>query len=147
MAGALLLFVGCQFVFDDQDKTPQRIKDGTADLELTVTGRPTPETLAVIEKALVRLKDRDADGLADLAEDDEGAAKTAGGWVEKWGDAAQKPVVVDFDDDSIGTWITELKFEGERKPLLIDLKHKGGGKGDPDREIGVIMRPGYYDHG
>ncbi|QEU92306.1 hypothetical protein CP970_16590 [Streptomyces kanamyceticus] len=146
VAAVLLLFTACQFALGEEDKTPQYVKDGTADLELSVTGRPTPETLSVIEKALVRLKERDVEGLAGLARDDDGAKDTARAWVKKWGDAAQKPVVVDFTDDTISTWITELRFKGEREPLLMDLKHKGKDKGDPSREIGIIMSPGYYDH-
>lgn len=145
VAAALLLFAACQFALGEEDKAPRYVKDGTADLELSVTGRPIPETLAVIEKALVRLKERDAEGLAGLAEDDEGASETARAWVKKWGDAAQKPVVADFGDATISTWITELRFKGEREPLPIDLKHKGEGKGDPGREVGIIMSPGYYD--
>ncbi|MFJ2767446.1 hypothetical protein [Streptomyces sp. NPDC087300] len=145
MAAALLLFAACQFALDEEDKAPRYVKDGTSDLELSVTGRPMPETLAVVEKALVRLKKRDADGLAELAEDDNGAKQTARAWVKEWGDAAQQPVVVDFDDDTISTWTAELRFKGESEPLSIDLKHKGEGKGDPSREFGIIMKPGYYD--
>lgn len=145
VAAAAGLFVAGQAAFGEEDKAPRYVKDGTADLELTVTGRPIPETLAVAEQAVVRLKERDAEGLAELARESGGAESTARDWVKKWGDAAQKPVVVDFDSDTIDTWFVEFRFKGESKPLSVELRHKGAGRGDTSQGIGIVMTEGYYD--
>ncbi|MEV5978182.1 hypothetical protein [Streptomyces sp. NPDC052114] len=145
MAAAAGLFVACQVAFGEEDKAPRYVKDGTVDLELTVTGRPIPETLAVAEQVVARLKERDAEGLAELARESGGAASTARDWVKEWGDAAQKPVVVDFGSDPIDTWFVEFRFKGEAKPLSMEMRHKGAGRGDTSQGIGVVMTEGYYD--
>ncbi|MEU6127157.1 hypothetical protein [Streptomyces sp. NPDC047123] len=145
VAAAAGLFAACQVAFGEGDKAPRYVRDGTAELDLTVTGRPIPETLAVVEQAVVRLKERDAEGLAGLARESAGADATAREWVKEWGAAAHKPVVADFADDSIDTWTVELRFKGESEPLALDLRHRGEGRGEGAESVGIEMTEGYYD--
>jgi hypothetical protein len=114
----LVLLGGCDVL--STDKTPQRIKDGTSELDLSVTGRPTPGSLATTEHVLARLKARDVEGLAELAAENGGAKNDAKRWVARWGDAAQRPVTAEFlpgeKDASV-----DVRFPGERSTLSLLL--------------------------
>ncbi|MEJ8655030.1 hypothetical protein [Streptomyces sp. MS1.AVA.4] len=122
LAGALVLLLGgCDVTATD--KTPGRIKDGTAELELTVTGRPTPGSLATAEHVLARLKARDADGLAELAGDDGGTKDDAERWIARWGDAAQRPAAADFHLGEHEASV-DVRFTGERTMLSLQLTPK-----------------------
>ncbi|WP_336323752.1 hypothetical protein [Streptomyces lavendofoliae] len=137
LAGALVLLLGgCDALATD--KTPERVRDGTAGLDLTVTGRPTPGTLAVTEHVLARLKARDADGLADRAGRDGGTRSDAERWVARWGAAAQRPAVADFGQGE-KTASVEVRFAGEPSALILLLTP--GDRSDPygDR-FGVALR-------
>ncbi|MEU9982876.1 hypothetical protein [Streptomyces sp. NPDC050856] len=114
----MLLLSGCDAL--STDKTPHRWRDGTAHLELSVTGHPTPGSLATTEHVLARLKAQDADGLAELAGEDGGTRKDAERWVARWGDAARRPVTADFASPEKGTSV-DLRFRGERSALTLLL--------------------------
>ncbi|MDN3293397.1 hypothetical protein QWM81_04950 [Streptomyces ficellus] len=90
----MLLLSGCDAL--STDKAERRWKDGTANIELSVTGRPTPGSLSITEHVLARLKARDVDGLAEFAAKDGDTRGAAKRWVARWGDAAQRPVTADF---------------------------------------------------
>ncbi|MFI5772735.1 hypothetical protein ACIA74_30325 [Streptomyces sp. NPDC051658] len=123
LAGAAVLLVGgCDVL--NTDKTPERVKDGTAELDLTVTGRPTPGTLATAEHVLARLKARDAEGLAGLAAKDGGSDEDARRWVTRWGGAAQHPVTADFLPGEKEASV-DVRFTGERTTLTLRLKDNG----------------------
>ncbi|MES9590308.1 hypothetical protein ABWK57_15840 [Streptomyces sp. NPDC094045] len=120
LAGAaVLLLGGCDAV--NTDKTPERVRNGTSELDLTVTGRPTPGTLATAEHVLARLRARDAEGLAELAVKDGGTKEDARRWVTRWGGAAQRPVTADFLLGEREASV-DLRFTGERTPLTLRLK-------------------------
>ncbi|MEU2182948.1 hypothetical protein [Streptomyces thermolilacinus] len=113
----VVLLGGCDFA---DDKTPERVTHGTNELDLTVTGRPTPGSLALTEHVLARLKARDAEGLAGYADADDTARDDAGRWVARWGDAARRPAQAHFGlgekDASV-----EIRFTGERAVMSLLL--------------------------
>ncbi|MFZ4296887.1 hypothetical protein ACOZE3_03040 [Streptomyces cinereoruber] len=120
LVGALVLLLGGCDALSTGDKTPDRVEDGTAELDLTVTGRPTPGSLATTEHVLARLKARDADGLAALAGKGDGTREDAKRWVDRWGDAAQNPVRATSRPPEKGTSV-DLRFTGERSALTVLL--------------------------
>ncbi|CAL9560392.1 hypothetical protein SUDANB37_04641 [Streptomyces sp. enrichment culture] len=119
VAGTLVLLLGgCDALVTD--RTPERVRNGTSALDLTVSGRPTPGGLAVTERVLARLKARDADGLAGLAKESDSRESDAKRWVARWGDAAQRPATA-----HIGTGekdaSADIRFAGERATLSLLL--------------------------
>ncbi|MFE4330086.1 hypothetical protein ACFRQM_11645 [Streptomyces sp. NPDC056831] len=131
MGAAVLVLGGCDAL--NTDKTPDRVRNGTSELDLTVTGRPTPGSLSVTEQVLVRLKARDAGGLADLAAEDKGSKGDAKRWVTRWGKAAQHPVTAHFllgEKEST----VDVRFTGERAALSLLLRDNGY-----DDEYGVVL--------
>ncbi|MGX2996130.1 hypothetical protein JNUCC64_17910 [Streptomyces sp. JNUCC 64] len=116
---ALLLppLAACEFL-TGADHTPQRHKDGVSDLQLDVTGQPTPGSLSAVEHVLARLKERDADGLAELSTD--GDEKAAREWVRAWGGAAGLPMTADFVQGEPSAWV-EVAFEGRESKLSFSL--------------------------
>ncbi|MEU7283457.1 hypothetical protein AB0A69_32470 [Streptomyces sp. NPDC045431] len=118
-AGALVLVLGgCDAV--STDKTPERVRNGISELDLTVTGRPTPGSLALTEHVLARLMARDADGLAGLALEDGDAQDDAERWVARWGDAAQRPATADFSVGEKDATV-DIHFTGEASALSLLL--------------------------
>ncbi|MER7111317.1 hypothetical protein [Streptomyces sp. NPDC000229] len=118
MGVVLALLGGCEVL--STDKTPQRIKDGTSQLDLSVLGRPTPGGLATTEHVLARLKARDVEGLAELAGEDGGATDHAKRWVARWGDAAQRPATAEFLRGEKEASV-DVRFRGERSTLSLLL--------------------------
>ncbi|MEU6120242.1 hypothetical protein ABZ840_37600 [Streptomyces sp. NPDC047117] len=118
------------------DHTPPHVKDGRADLDLSVTGQPSSETLALVEKALVRIQKHDEKGLAKLSYDGKDADKTAAQWVAKWGDAAQKPITADFAVDPKKYVSVEIRFRGVQGVLPLTLEADT----DDDWTYGIVTR-------
>ncbi|CAM5714725.1 hypothetical protein SALBM135S_00803 [Streptomyces alboniger] len=114
---ALLLLAACT-----TDHTPPHVKDGRADLDLSVTGQPSSESLALVEKALVRIQRHDAEGLAKLSFDGKDAEESAEKWVAKWGEAARKPMVADFAVDPKTYVRVEIRFRGVKGFLPLTLE-------------------------
>ncbi len=137
LAGALVLLLGGCDAFST-DKTPERTKNGINELELTVTGRPTPGSLATAEHVLARLKARDADGLVEFAREEGETKNDAKRWVARWGDAAQRPATADFTlgekDASV-----DVRFAGERSTLSLLLMPEDESKPYDDRYV-VVLR-------
>ncbi|MET7362166.1 hypothetical protein ABZS76_27555 [Streptomyces sp. NPDC005562] len=104
------------------DHTPPHVKDGRADLDLSVTGQPSSEALALVEKALVRIQRQDEEGLPKLSYDGEDAEKAAEKWVAKWGDAAQRPMTADFAVDPKKYVTVTIRFRGVRGVLPLTLE-------------------------
>ncbi|WP_369212644.1 hypothetical protein [Streptomyces flavofungini] len=117
VAAAALLLGACT-----TDHTPPHVKDGRADLDLSVTGQPSSETLALVEKALVRIQQHDEEGLAKLSYDGEDAERTAEKWVAKWGDAARKPMTADFAVDPKKYVTVKIRFRGVPGVLPLTLE-------------------------
>ncbi|MEV3990854.1 hypothetical protein AB0J57_18280 [Streptomyces sp. NPDC049837] len=138
VVGALVLLLGGCDAFST-DKTPERTKDGTAELELTVKGRPTPGSLATTEHVLARLKARDADGLSELAQEDSGTKDEARRWVARWGDAAQRPATADFHLGEKEASV-DVRFAGERSTLSLPLMPKDEETPYDDRFVVVLHR-------
>ncbi|MFD0416813.1 hypothetical protein [Streptomyces sp. NPDC127108] len=136
LAAAALLLSACTA----KDHTPPYVKDGTADLDLSVTGQPVPKTLALVEKALVRIQRHDADGLAKLSYDNEHAKETADAWVTKWGDAAQKPMVANFLVSPKKYVDVTIRFKGVKGSLSLTLQED-----TDDWTYGIVTREGFYD--
>lgn len=132
----MLLLGGCDAT--STDKTPERTKNGVNELELTVTGRPTPGSLATAEHVLARLKARDADGLVDLAKEEGVPENDAKRWVADWGDAAQRPATAEFSlgekDASV-----DVRFAGESSTLSLLLMPKDESKPYDDSYV-VVLR-------
>ncbi|MDN3297336.1 hypothetical protein QWM81_25490 [Streptomyces ficellus] len=137
MGALVLLLGGCDAL--STDKTPDRVKDGTAELDLTVTGRPTPGSLATAEHVLARLKARDANGLAEVAGEDSGTEEEAKRWVARWGDAAQRPATADF---ALGEQeaSVDVRFAGERSTLSLLLLPKDEETPYDDRFVVVLRK-------
>lgn len=123
-----------------EDHTPPYVKDGTADLDLSVTGQPDPKTLALVEKALVRIQRHDANGLAKLSYDGRHAKETADEWVGKWGDAAQRPMVANFLVGPKKYVDVEIRFRGAKGALSLTLQED-----TEDWTYGIVTREGFYD--
>ncbi|WP_172387137.1 hypothetical protein [Streptomyces sp. MNP-20] len=136
LAAAALLLSACTA----EDHTPPYVKDGTADLDLSVTGQPFPKTLALVEKALVRIQRHDADGLAELSYDGEHAKETAGAWVAKWGAAARKPMVANFLVSPKKYVDVKIRFKGVKGTLSLTLQED-----TDDWTYGIVTREGFYD--
>ncbi|MFI8927408.1 hypothetical protein ACIG3E_06995 [Streptomyces sp. NPDC053474] len=136
LAAAALLLSACTA----QDHTPPYVKDGTAGLDLSVTGQPVPKTLALVEKALVRIQRHDAEGLAKLSYDGEHAEESAEGWVTKWGDAAQKPMVANFLVSPKKYVDVKIRFKGVKGALSLTLQED-----TDDWTYGIVTREGFYD--
>ncbi|MFB8021946.1 hypothetical protein ACFC36_25620 [Streptomyces rubiginosohelvolus] len=131
VGAAVLVLGGCDAL--DTDKTPDRVRNGTSELELTVTGRPSPGSLSTTEQVLARLKARDAEGLADLATEGGGSEGDARAWVTRWGKAAQYPATAHFllgEKEST----VDIRFTGERATLSLLLEDDGY-----DDEYGVVL--------
>lgn len=127
----MLVLGGCDAL--NTDKTPDRVRNGTSELDLTVTGRPTPGSLSTAEQVLARLKARDVDGLADLAADDGGSKGDAKRWVTRWSKPAQRPVTAHFllgEKEST----VDVHFTGERATLSLLLEDNGY-----DDKYGVVL--------
>ncbi|WP_228973178.1 hypothetical protein [Streptomyces sp. DH12] len=138
LCGTLVLALGGCGVFVT-DKTPERVRNGVNELDLTVTGRPSPGTLSVTERMLARLKARDADGLVGLAE--EGATKDdAKRWVSRWGDAAQRPAEADFGMGEKDASV-DIRFTGEPSALAVLLVPEDGKDPYDDRYVVVLREP------
>ncbi|MFF8958816.1 hypothetical protein [Streptomyces sp. NPDC014894] len=99
--------------FMDTDKTPERVENGVGELRLSVTGRPTPGSLAAAEQVLAKISAGDADGLVDLAEGDPGEAEeaVARAWVKDWRDATTGPMTAEFSEPEKGVSV-DVAFEG-----------------------------------
>lgn len=136
VAAATLLLGACT-----TDHTPPHIKDGRGDLDLSVTGQPSSETLALVEKTLVRLQKHDEKGLAKLSFDGKDAKETARGWVARWGEAAQKPMVADFAVDPKKYVIVEVRFHGVKGVLPLTLEADM----DDGWTYGLVTREGAYE--
>jgi hypothetical protein len=136
LCGTLVLALGGCGVFLP-DKTPERVKSGVNELDLTVTGRPSPGTLSITERMLARLKARDAHGLAELAE--EGATTDdAKRWVSRWGDAAQRPATADFGEGEKDASV-DIRFTGEPSALAVLLVPEDEKNPYDDRYV-VVLR-------
>ncbi|OEJ93954.1 hypothetical protein J116_005160 [Streptomyces thermolilacinus SPC6] len=113
----VVLLGGCDLA---DDKTPERVSNGTNALDVTVPGRPTPGSLALTEHVIARLKARDAEGLARYADADDTARDNAARWMARWGDAARRPATAHFGlgekDASV-----DIRFTGERSPMSLLL--------------------------
>lgn len=135
-AALVLLLGGCDSF--STDETPERIKNGTSQLDLTVTGRPTPGSLSLTEHVLARLRARDAAGLAEFARKDGETENDAKRWVARWGDAAQRPATADFSlgekDASV-----DVRFTGEPSTLSLLLMPEDEGNAYDDRYV-VVLR-------
>ncbi|MER7517134.1 hypothetical protein [Streptomyces sp. NPDC126499] len=136
LAGALVLLLGgCDAL--STDKTPERTKNGVNELELTVTGRPTPGSLSTTEHVLARLKARDAEGLAGFAREDGETKNDAKRWVARWGDAAQRPATAAFSlgekDASV-----DVRFAGERATLSLLLMPRDESDAYADEYVVVL---------
>ncbi|MGA4800364.1 hypothetical protein [Streptomyces lavendulocolor] len=119
-AGALVLLLGgCDTLATDE--TPERVKDGRAELGLAVTGHPTPGSLAATEHVLARLRARDAEGLARRAEQGGRTQRAAEEWVERWGDAAQHTATADFGPDGKAAASVAVRFSGAPAPMTLLL--------------------------
>ncbi|MET9917506.1 hypothetical protein ABZZ04_10525 [Streptomyces sp. NPDC006435] len=131
VGAAVLVLGGCDAL--NTDKTPARVRSGVSELDLEVTGRPTPGSLSVTERVLARLGARDVDGLADLAVEGEGSGDDAERWVARWGEAARRPATARFllgEKEST----VDIRFTGERGTLSLLLKDDGY-----DDEYGVVL--------
>ncbi|GGP99516.1 hypothetical protein GCM10010249_17120 [Streptomyces roseolilacinus] len=134
--GALVLLLGgCDAL--STDRTPERVRNGTSALDLTVTGRPTPGSLALTEHVLARLRARDAEGLAELAEEGGGTAQDAKRWVARWGGPAQHPATADFGRGEKDASV-EIRFAGERAALSFLLVPEDEGAPYDDRYVAVL---------
>ncbi|MFJ2740066.1 hypothetical protein ACIO3O_10375 [Streptomyces sp. NPDC087440] len=124
VAALLVAWVLAFSVFDvfDTDRTPSRFTDGTGDLDLSVTGRPSPGTLSTAEHVIARLKARDADGLAALALPGDGTKADAERWVKKWGKAAQQPVTLEFLEGGAKQYVVTARFRGVAEELDLILE-------------------------
>ncbi|MDK0517717.1 hypothetical protein [Streptomyces sp. ML-6] len=131
MGAAALLLGGCNAL--NTDKTPARVKSGVSELDLEVTGRPTPGSLSVTERVLARLGAGDVDGLAGLAVEGEGSGDDAKRWVARWGEAARRPATARFFPGEKESTV-DIRFAGERGTLSLRLKDKGY-----DDEYGVVL--------
>ncbi|MFD7069529.1 hypothetical protein ACFV97_20140 [Streptomyces sp. NPDC059913] len=121
---AILALGGCDAL--NTDKTPERVRNGTNELDLKVTGRPTPGSLSVTEQVLARLKARDADGLAALATSDGNPESDAQRWTARWSGPAQHPATADF-------------FQGEREST-VDIRFT-----DEGSTLSLVLRDHDYD--
>lgn len=115
----VVLLGGCDAFVTDH--TPERVRNGTNELELTVTGRPTPGSLAVTEHVLARLKARDAAGLAGFARESDSREDDARRWVDRWGAAAQRPATARLGTGEKGDVFAEIRFAGARGTLSLLL--------------------------
>lgn len=77
---------------------------------LHVVGYPSRGSLEVVQKAVWRLADGDADALASLAVDDGSADATARNWVKAFGAGAQGEVTADFYDEGSTRQVVVLYF-------------------------------------
>ncbi|MEV0444989.1 hypothetical protein AB0I84_21580 [Streptomyces spectabilis] len=136
LAAMALLLSACTA----EDRTPPYVREGTADLDLSVTGQPVPKTLALVEKALVRIQRHDADGLAELSYDGKHATETAGDWVAKWGDAARQPMVANFLVSPQKYVDVKIRFKGVKGALSLTLQED-----TDDWTYGIVTREGFYD--
>ncbi|MFI9625497.1 hypothetical protein [Streptomyces sp. NPDC052042] len=93
--------------------------DYTTHQPLRVVGYPSTGSLDVVQKAVWRLADGDAAGLAALAAQGGRADVTARNWVRAFGVAARSEVTADFYDEGSTRQVVVLYFAGsdtERKP-------------------------------
>lgn len=104
VAGGLL--TGC--TSDDESLTYQT--DYGNHRPLQVVGYPSTGSLETVQKAVWRLADGDADGLAALAVDDTHADATARNWVKAFGAAAKGDVTADFYDEGSVRQVVVLYF-------------------------------------
>ncbi|UUS33378.1 MULTISPECIES: hypothetical protein [Streptomyces] len=72
------------------------------------------------EHVLARLRARDAEGLAELAAEGDGADEDAKRWLARWGDAAQRPATADFGPGEKDASV-EVRFDGDRSTLSLLL--------------------------
>ncbi|MFJ7296564.1 hypothetical protein [Streptomyces collinus] len=113
VAGGLL--TGCSS--DDASLTYQT--DYSNHQPLRVVGYPSTGSLETVQKAVWRLAEGDADGLAALAVDDAHADATARNWVKAFGAAAEGDVTADFYDEGSVRQVVVLYFakSGQTKEI------------------------------
>ncbi|MFC7968036.1 hypothetical protein [Streptomyces cinereoruber] len=138
-AGALALLLllplaGCDRVTDE---TPDRVRTGVDELDLTVTGRPTPGSLTTTERVLARLRAHDAAGLAGLAGKTGGPKTAAERWVARWSAAARHPATADFAQGEKEATV-DIHFPGEPAPLSLLLLPEDENDPYADRYVVVL---------
>ncbi|MEV6020737.1 hypothetical protein [Streptomyces sp. NPDC051997] len=101
------LLTGCTSN-DDESLTYQT--DYSSHRPLRVVGYPSAGSLETVQKAVWRLADGDADGLAALAVDATDADATARNWVKAFGAAAGGEVTADFYDEGSVRQVVVLYF-------------------------------------
>ncbi|MFJ5776271.1 hypothetical protein [Streptomyces sp. NPDC093094] len=92
---------------------------------LRVVGYPSTGSLETVQKAVWRLADGDADGLAALAVDDTDADATARNWVEAFGAAAKGDVAADFYDEGSVRQVVVLYFAKTGQTKAIEARRGG----------------------
>ncbi|MFD8740775.1 hypothetical protein ACFV06_38485 [Streptomyces sp. NPDC059618] len=109
------LLTGC--TSDDESLTYQT--DYSNHRPLRVVGYPSTGSLEAVQKAVWRLADNDADGLAALAVDATDADATARNWVKAFGAAAGGEVTADFYDEGSVRQVVVLYFaeSGQTKEI------------------------------
>lgn len=107
VAAAVLggLMAGCASGESDGYQT-----DYTSHQPLHVVGYPSTGSLETVQKAVWRLADGDAEGLAELGVDDKDADATARNWVTSFGAAAKGEVTADFYDEGSVRQVVVLYF-------------------------------------
>ncbi|MFF9243907.1 hypothetical protein ACF1AY_03840 [Streptomyces sp. NPDC014776] len=78
---------------------------------LHVVGYPSAGSLETVQKAVWRLADGDAEGLAALGVDGKDADVTARNWVKSFGTAAKGEVTADFYDEGSVRQVVVLYFD------------------------------------
>ncbi|MCT7357135.1 hypothetical protein N4P33_34085 [Streptomyces sp. 15-116A] len=115
LAGGLL--TGCS---SDDSLTYQT--DYSAHRPLRVVGYPSTGSLETVQKAVWRLADGDAEGLAALAVDSTHAEATARNWVTAFGAAAKGNVTADFYDDGLVRQVVVLYFAESGRTKEIEAR-------------------------
>ncbi|NEA86638.1 hypothetical protein G3I38_18095 [Streptomyces sp. SID7958] len=94
---------------------------------LRVVGYPSTGSLETVQKAVWRLADGDARGLATLAVDDKDAKATARNWVKAFSAAAKGEVTADFYDEGSVRQVVVLYFtkSGQTKELEARIGDDG----------------------
>ncbi|MFI6102725.1 hypothetical protein [Streptomyces sp. NPDC051310] len=118
LAGGAL--TGCSA---DSDDSLAYASDYAAHEPLRVVGYPSRGSLDVVQKAVWRLADGDAEALADLAaEKGDAAEPTARNWVKAFGAAAKGEVTADFYDEGSTRQVVVLYFAGSGQVKEIEAR-------------------------
>ncbi|MCX4819951.1 hypothetical protein OG883_08540 [Streptomyces sp. NBC_01142] len=105
-AGVLgVLLTGCS-----PDESLNYQSDYSNHEPLHVVGYPSTGSLDMVQQAVWRLADGDAEALAALAVDDASADATARNWVKAFGAAAKGEVTADFYDEGSVRQVVVLYF-------------------------------------